>query len=96
MHTKTKLLLIVYVDDCVLTGSPQDIDDVVCKIKRKFKIKNAPLDDFLGMKIEQRPGQISVDLEKYEAKTIQELGLQDANSVTTLVAMNTRLFPRHH
>ena len=36
MHTKTKLLLIVYEDDCVLAGRPQDIDDVVCKIKRKF------------------------------------------------------------
>ena len=93
MHTKTKLLLIVYVDDCVLAGRPQDIEDVVSKIQKNFKIKNAPLDDFLGMKIEQVPGKISVDLEKYETKTIQELGLQDANPAITPVAMNTRLFP---
>ena len=92
-HEVKQLYLVVYVDDCVLVGTKTDIDSTIALIKRKFKLKESPLDDFLGMTITRHPNHVTLDLKKYESKAIGEFGLDNANESKTPSAVNTRLCP---
>ena len=92
-HEGKQLYPAVYVDDCVLVGTEKDIDSTITLIKKSFKLKESPLDDFLEMAITRHRDHVTLDLRKYELKAISEFGLDNANESKTPSAVSTRLSP---
>ena len=86
-------MLIVYVDDCILSGNEHHINRIVQALRKRFKLKDAPLDDFLGMRIQRLKDSITIDMQVYETKTIKELGLGEANPSNTPLSATTKLTP---
>ena len=93
-HKSKKLFILVFVDDCIIAGSDTDIAWVVGKIEANFSIKSAPLDDFLGMSIDQlTDGSIELHMDKYIEKAIDELGLTDCKVMKTPLPIKCVLKP---
>ena len=61
------MLLAVFVDDILIASANETvIDKVKTYFHKKFKIKDMGLaDEFLNIRIAQRPGRISIDQELY-------------------------------
>jgi hypothetical protein len=89
------VLLLVYVDDIVITGSDsQLIEQLQQQLKSSFHMKNlGPLQYFLGLKAQHCPTNILLHQHKYTQELLSLAGLSDANSVLTPMEVNLKL---HH
>ena len=86
MFTKRKrnLMLLSYVDDCIIAGSSSDTKWLHDKIKQRFEIKVTDLEDFLGFSIKRRGrNHIELDMRSYIKKSLDSLGLGEKDFTDT-------------
>uniref|UniRef100_A0A251VAV7 Putative zinc finger, CCHC-type n=1 Tax=Helianthus annuus TaxID=4232 RepID=A0A251VAV7_HELAN len=79
--SKTSLIVGVYVDDLIVTGSD---DKQVCDFKQKLNkmfdmVDLGKLSYYLGIKVEQKEGEITICQGGYAKKILQSAGLLDCN-----------------
>ncbi|GKA83931.1 ribonuclease H-like domain, reverse transcriptase, RNA-dependent DNA polymerase [Tanacetum coccineum] len=92
IFTKTSrdstLLIGVYVDDLITTGTPKkEIDKFKAQMEEKFKMSDLGLlDYYLGIEVTQTSGDISVKQTAYANKILKEAGMIDGNK--TLIPMD--------
>ena len=93
-HSDHKLtILIVYVDDIVVTGNnPEEIVKLKKDLAQEFEVKDlGPLRYFLGLEFARTSEGISVSQRKYTLDLLKETGMLGARPAETPMEMNCKL-----
>nr|GEW78634.1 ribonuclease H-like domain, reverse transcriptase, RNA-dependent DNA polymerase [Tanacetum cinerariifolium] len=94
IYTKTSkesiLLVGVYVDDLIITGTPKkEIDKFKAQMEEKFEMSDLVLlAYYLGIEVTQTGSDISIKQSAYANKILKEVGMIDCNE--TLIPMDLR------
>lgn len=95
-HTsdRGKILLIVYVDDIIITGDDkQGIDDLKRYLQNSFRTKDlGKLRYFLGIEVARSKEGISLSQRKYVLEILEETGLLGSKLVETPMDPNVKLY----
>ncbi|GJT47683.1 ribonuclease H-like domain, reverse transcriptase, RNA-dependent DNA polymerase [Tanacetum coccineum] len=97
IYTKTSkdstLLIGVYVDDLIITGTPKkEIDKFKAQMEEKFKMSDLGLlAYYLGIEVTQTNGDISIKQSAYASKILKEAGMLDCNETLIPMDLGTRL-----
>ena len=92
VHKDKSVKILIYVDDCLISGLNDDIDFILKIIKKRFNFKKTDLRDFLGYTIEKENG-FKLHLKPYIDKTIKECRLEDANTTHSPLPSGVELCP---
>jgi Reverse transcriptase (RNA-dependent DNA polymerase) len=86
-------VLIIYVDDMIITGDDQDeIDRLEKKLFEEFEMKDlGGLKYFLGIEVARTKEGISLSQRKYVLNLLVETGMLDCKPVDTPVVQNLKL-----
>jgi hypothetical protein len=83
------LILVLYVDDLLLTRDEKLIDGCKRVLTSEFKMKDLGLMHyFLELEVWQRPVEIFLSLGKYTVEILQRFGIMDCKSMTTPMITN--------
>lgn len=87
------LIVLVYVDDVLITGSKQAlIDDARLDLQKQFKMKDlGELKFFLGIEVARSDKGIHMSQRKYALELIAECGLGRAKPACTPLEQNQKL-----
>lgn len=90
--SKGLVVLLVYVDDIVITGSDVEaISEIQKFLHSTFHMKDlGQLTYFLGLEVHHQPQGIFVNQHKYTRDLVQLAGLTEANSVDTPMEINVK------
>ncbi|GJR01694.1 ribonuclease H-like domain, reverse transcriptase, RNA-dependent DNA polymerase [Tanacetum coccineum] len=97
IYTKTSkdstLLIGVYVDDLIITGTPKkEIDKFKAQMEEKFEMSDLGLlAYYLGIEVTQTNGDISIKQSAYASKILKEAGMIDCNETLIPMDPGTRL-----
>ncbi|GJV53952.1 ribonuclease H-like domain, reverse transcriptase, RNA-dependent DNA polymerase [Tanacetum coccineum] len=97
IYTKTSkdstLLIGVYVDDLIITGTPKkEIDKFKAQMEEKFEMSDLGLlAYYLGIEVTQTEGDISIKQTAYANKILKEAGMIDCNETLIPMDPGTRL-----
>ncbi|GJW90551.1 ribonuclease H-like domain, reverse transcriptase, RNA-dependent DNA polymerase [Tanacetum coccineum] len=97
IYTKTSkdstLLIGVYVDDLIITGTPKkEIDKFKAQMEEKFEMSDLGLlAYYLGIEVAQTDGDISIRQSAYANKILKEAGMIDCNETLIPMDPGTRL-----
>ncbi|GKA66765.1 ribonuclease H-like domain, reverse transcriptase, RNA-dependent DNA polymerase [Tanacetum coccineum] len=97
IYTKTlkdsTLLIGVYVDDLIITGTPKkEIDKFKAQMEEKFEMSDLGLlAYYLGIEVTQTSGDISIKQSAYASKILKEAGMIDCNETLIPMDPGTRL-----
>ena len=95
-HTsdRGKILLIVYVDDIIITGDDkQGLDDLKRYLQNSFRTKDlGKLRYFLGIEVARSKEGISLSQRKYVLDILEETGLLGSKPVETPMDPNVKLY----
>nr|GFB41411.1 ribonuclease H-like domain, reverse transcriptase, RNA-dependent DNA polymerase [Tanacetum cinerariifolium] len=97
IYTKTSkdstLLIGVYVDDLIITGTPKkEIDKFKAQMEEKFKMSDLGLlAYYLGIEVTQTNGDISIKQSAYANKILKEAGMINCNETLIPMDPETRL-----
>ncbi|KAE8657866.1 60S ribosomal protein L35-2 [Hibiscus syriacus] len=85
--SKTMLLLMLYVDDIIITNSnSEEVDDVVYQINREFLLKYMGQSEFfLGMEIQQHSGGLMLTQKRYITELLARADLSNVNPTPTYI-----------
>ncbi|GJV25900.1 ribonuclease H-like domain, reverse transcriptase, RNA-dependent DNA polymerase [Tanacetum coccineum] len=92
--SKDSLLLVgVYVDDLIITGTPKkEIDKFKAQMEEKFKMSDLGLlAYYLGIEVTQTKGDISIKQSAYANKILKEAGMLESNETVIPMDPGTRL-----
>ncbi|CAN6708560.1 unnamed protein product [Malus baccata var. baccata] len=80
------VVLLLYVDDIILTGSSSTlIDDVIMELTKEFDMKDlGQLSYFLGLQVSYQSGGLFVSQSKYIKDLLNKVDLQDSKPCPTL------------
>jgi hypothetical protein len=92
-NMKNITILIVYVDDIVITGDDtKSIDQLKAKLASEFEVKDlGPLRYFLGIEVSRSPKGIYLSQRKYVLDLLSETGLSGCRPAPTPTEQNHRL-----
>ncbi|GJS46051.1 ribonuclease H-like domain, reverse transcriptase, RNA-dependent DNA polymerase [Tanacetum coccineum] len=87
------LLIGVYVDDLIITGTPKkEIDKFKAQMEEKFEMSDLGLlAYYLGIEVTQTNGDISIKQSAYASKILKEAGMIDCNETLIPMDPGTRL-----
>ncbi|GJR78475.1 zinc finger, CCHC-type containing protein [Tanacetum coccineum] len=97
IYTKTSkdstLLIGVYVDDLIITGTPKkEIDKFKAQMEEKFEMSDLGLlAYYLGREVTQTNSDISIKQSAYASKILKEAGMIDCNETLIPMDPGTRL-----
>ncbi|GJR70922.1 ribonuclease H-like domain, reverse transcriptase, RNA-dependent DNA polymerase [Tanacetum coccineum] len=97
IYTKTSkdstLLIGVYVDDLIITGTPKkEIDKFKAQMEEKIEMSDLGLlAYYLGIEVTQTNGDISIKQSAYASKILKEAGMIDCNETLIPMDPGTRL-----
>ena len=85
------LIIVLYVDDLILTGDDQLIKSCKEELVREFEMKDMGLMHyFLGMEVWQRDGEVFVSQGKYANEILRRFHMEMCKPVETPLAGNWR------
>ena len=87
------VVLLVYVDDIVITGSDSTLlAQLKTHLSKSFHMKDlGPLTYFLGLEVHRSPSRISLNQHKSASDLMATAGLQEATSVASPMELNVKL-----
>ena len=90
---KYLVILVMYVDDLIITGNH---DDDIAQVKKELHAGFTMTDlgllhYYLGVEVFQRPHHIFISQSKYAAEVLQRFGMQDCKPVLTPMEQNLKL-----
>ncbi|XP_060176184.1 uncharacterized mitochondrial protein AtMg00810-like [Lycium barbarum] len=94
LHNSARIiLLLLYVDDIIVTGSnSRQIGEVVQKLGSEFAMKDlGPLSYFLGIKVKYFPGGIHLTQSKYANDLLKKVNMAEVKAVHNPLAQRHRL-----
>ena len=80
-----KVLLVIWVDDLIITASDNDLlNDAKKMLSTKFKMKDlGRLSNFLGIDFDQSQGVVKMSQKKYISKVLEQFGMSDCKPRST-------------
>lgn len=86
-RNKSRLYVAIYVDDGLIVGSDKkEITSFLKIIQEEFSMTTGSLDNYLGLKIEQRKdGSIAVSQENYTRRILERFRMAESNAISTPV-----------
>jgi hypothetical protein len=92
-NTESYLLVGVYVDDLVITGSKTgEIFEFKAQMKKMFEMSDLGLlSYYLGIEVQQRQGEITLSQAAYAGKILERAGLGDCNACSTPMEQHLQL-----
>ena len=75
-----KIRIVTYVDDCLVSGPQEKVEDTIRKLGQKYKLKVTSLNDFLGITIKKNDNKIELSMTPFIEKSVTEIGLDLAES----------------
>ena len=89
------IILLLYVDDMLLTGPNKDrVQELKAQLAREFEIKDLePVNKILGMQIHQNRNnrKIWLSQKNYLKKVLRRFNMQDCKSIYTSFLINFKL-----
>ena len=87
------VVVLVYVDDIVITGSDSTLlAQLETHLSKSFHMKDlGPLMYFLGLEVHRSPSGISLNQHKYASDLVATIELQGATSIDTPMELNVKL-----
>ncbi|PKU67898.1 Retrovirus-related Pol polyprotein from transposon TNT 1-94 [Dendrobium catenatum] len=89
IYTKdtSRLYLLIYVDDILLTGNDSSITSIlVHHMQRKFKLSNlAPVSNFLGIQVQKHLSGLHLSQTAYAMSLLERSGMQNCKPVQSLL-----------
>lgn len=87
---KKTVIILVYVDDVLVTGSSQElINNARKNLQQKFKMKDlGELKFFLGIEVARSQERVVMCQRKYSLELVSEAGISGAKQAATLLEMN--------
>ncbi|XP_020114487.1 uncharacterized protein LOC109728471 isoform X3 [Ananas comosus] len=87
------LVLLLYVDDIIVTGSSSSLlDALIVTLQREFAMKDlGPLHYFLGIEVHRSPSGLHLSQQKYAHQLLQRHGFLDSKPVSTPLSPTSRL-----
>ena len=86
------MMLLIYVNDLLLTGEDKLIEDARRRLATKFKMKAlGMMHYFLGMKVWKNANGISLDQGKYAVYILKKFRMLDCKAIATPMAFNLKL-----
>jgi len=83
------LILVLYMDDLFLTGSPGLIEDCKRDLAAEFEMKHLGLMHyFLGLEVWQTDGEIFLDQERYAMDILKKFRVLDCRPMSTSMITN--------
>ncbi len=90
-------LMAIYVDDCVIATKSKEIyAKIKADLGKHFELKETALTDFLGLSIIQTKDEITIHLQNYIDKCLDELNFKNVKEVETPVSTGTILEEGSH
>lgn len=84
LYFKDKTIMLIYVDDIIITG--EEIQEIVEKLKTQFNTKNlGEIKNFIGIKIERDENRIKLSQQTMIEKVLKIAGMEDCKGVKTPV-----------
>jgi hypothetical protein len=81
---ETVLIIAVYVDDTIITGTPSEIDRAKKFLNSEFRMKDlGELKLLLGIEIERTKTQLKATQQRYIASVLERFGMKDCNPAST-------------
>jgi hypothetical protein len=95
LDVKCGIYITIWVDDLLIAGkNGRDIANVKAQLSGEFEMKDlGKLTHFLGMRISQVNGGITIDQNGYIRQILERFGMQDSKPVSTPIAAGSRLVP---
>ena len=92
------LIVVVYVDDLLVTGSSyQDIHEFKKDMSKRFEMSDlGKLTYYLGIEVHQHEKGISLCQDRYATKILEEAGMSSCNSTTVPMDVNVKLSKSIH
>ena len=88
----TSLRILEYVDDLILSGTAQDIDEFLKDLKTKYEIRDYGYPrSFIGMEITKDKNRITLTQTKYIEQMATRFKLTDSNYAGTPMEPNLNL-----
>jgi hypothetical protein len=85
------LILVLYVDDLILTGAESLIAGCKSDLASEFEMKDiGPMHYFLGLEVWQRSGEIFLGQGKYTLEILKRFRMQDSRSMATPMVTNLK------
>lgn len=90
---KSYLLVGVYVDDLIITGTDMAaISEFKAQMRHLFKMSDlGPLSYYLGIEVVQEKGEITLCQQAYAGKILEQAGMSDCNSCHTPMECRLKL-----
>ena len=80
---KTEILTL-FVDDCLVMGKRESIDEVIGGLSKEFKLRNlGPVKLILGIKVDRTPDSISLSQSSYIRSVLTRFGMNDCKPAST-------------
>ena len=77
-NNKTKCIIGLYVDDMIITGEDKEIQNIITKIKEKFKISNCgPAEFILGIKIEKQKNKYIISQNSFINNILDKFNIKE-------------------
>ena len=84
------LILVLYVDDLIMTGDEQLIHSCKEDLAKEFEMKDMGLHYFLGLEIWQQEGVLFVSQGKYAQEILEKFHMQGCKPIDTPLPINWR------
>jgi hypothetical protein len=82
-------ILVLYVDDLILTGVEKLIEGCKSNLALEFEMKDiGPMHHFLGLEVWQRPSEIFLGLGRYTLKILKRFKMEDSRPMATPMVTN--------
>ena len=86
------MILLLYVDDLLLTGEYKPIKECKKNFATEFEMKDlGMMHYFLGLKVWQYPDHIFLNQGKYALEILKIFGMIDCKAMNTLMTINSKL-----
>lgn len=78
VYTKENLIMVIYVDDILLTGEQKNIEEAVLLLKNEFQTRDmGELKNYLGLQIERHSDKIKISQDKMIERILERFGMKD-------------------
>lgn len=86
------VILLIYVDDILITGVKDNIETIVQGLKEEFEVKDFGFPKtFLGMEIEKLENGIKIKQKRQINKMLEKFGMKECKGVTTPIVKGYQL-----
>lgn len=92
LYNKTDVYMVLFVDDALITGPKNQVQDLLSKLQKEFNIKKmTEVKTFLGMEIDRNDKGVKVTQNKMINKLLKEFSMEETRNIATPMEVNFQI-----